>query len=81
MLLANGNLFFINGPKSLRKNLADHPILYKSVFDNFRLSEKLFTKALQSLKACVLVNNNLQGKLFSSLHSSAAFGEIFKVTS
>ena len=40
-------------------------------------ADELFAKALQS----VLVNNNLCGKLFSSLESPATCGEIFKVTS
>ena len=30
---------------------------------------------------CVLVNNNLCGKLFSSLESQSTFDEIFRVTS
>ena len=39
------------------------------------LAEELFAKA------CVLVNNNLWGKLFSSLESPAIFDESFNVTS
>ena len=45
------------------------------------MADKLFTKALQNLITCVLVNNNLCGKLFASLESPAAFDESFKVTS
>ena len=50
-------------------------------FDNFILAKELIAKALQSLETCVLVNNNLWGKSFSSLESSKIFGEGFKVTS
>ena len=50
------------------------------VFDNSILAEELFTKALQTFETCVLVNNNLCGKLFSSLESPTTFDGIFKVT-
>ena len=50
-------------------------------FDNLILAGELFAKALQSPETCVLVNNNLCGKLFSSLESPPTFGESFKVTS
>ena len=76
-----GKPVFGNGPKSLPKNPPDCPILCNWVFDNFILIDKLFTKALWSLKTCVLVNNNSYGKLLSSLESPATFDEIFKVTS
>ena len=42
---------------------------------------ELFAKALLRFETCVLVNNNLWGKLFSSLESVTTFDEIFKVTS
>ena len=44
------------------------------------LAKKLFAKALRSFETCVLVNNNLCGKLFSLLESPATFDEIFRVT-
>ena len=50
-------------------------------FDNFVLAEELFVKAFGSFGTCVLVNNNLCGRLFSSLESPTIFEEIFKVTS
>ena len=89
MLLVNGfsthhikgNPVFSNGPKSLPKNLPDCPMLCNWVFDNFILSEESFAKVLWSLETCVLVNNNLCGKLFSLLESPTIFYEIFKVTS
>ena len=46
----------------------------------FILAEKLFAKVLQSLKTCVLVNNNVYGKLVASLESAEIFDESFKVT-
>ena len=87
-LLANGlstfpindNPVFNNGTKSLPKNPLDCHILYNSVFDNFTLARELFAKALPSFEICVLVNNNLCRKLFSSLESQTTFDESFKVT-
>ena len=66
--------------KNLPRNRPDCPILCNCVFDNFILVKELFAKAWQSLKTCVLVNNNLHIKLFSSLKLSTIFGESFKVT-
>ena len=76
-----GNPVFTNGPKGPPRNPPDHPFLCSWVFDYFILAEELFAKALWSFETCVLVNNNLWGKLFSSLESPAIFDEIFKVTS
>ena len=64
-----GNPVFNNGPKSLPKNPPDFPILCNSIFDNFMFAYKPFAKALRSFEICVLVNNSLCGKLFSSLES------------
>ena len=72
---------FSNGPKSLLKNHPDCPILCNGVFDNFILAEEPFAKALRNFETCVLVNNSLCGKLFSSLESPTTFDEIFKVIS
>ena len=55
-------------------------ILFNWIFDNFILAEELFAKALRSFETCVLVNNNLCGKLFSSLEFPTTFDERFKVT-
>ena len=33
------------------------------VFENFILADESFTKTLQSFETCLLVNNNLYGKL------------------
>ena len=76
-----GNSAFSNGPKSLLKNPPDCPILCNCVFDNFILAEELFAKALRSFETCELVNNNLYGKLFSSLDPPTTFDEILKDTS
>ena len=45
------------------------------------LAEELFPKALRNIETCVLVDNNLCAKLFSSLESPTTFNESFKVTS
>ena len=88
MLLANGfstfpikdNPVFSNGLKSLPKNPPDCPILCHWVFDNFILADERFEKALISLETCVLVNNSLCWKLFSSVESLIIFDERFEVT-
>ena len=60
-------------------NSSDCHFLCNWVFDNFILADELLAKALKGLEICVLVNNNLCGKLFSSLESPTTFDEIFKV--
>ena len=45
------------------------------------LADEPFAKALRNFETCVLVNNSLCGKLFSSLESPTTFDEIFKVLS
>ena len=50
-------------------------------FNNFILADEPFKKALRSFETCVLVNNNLCGKLISSLEPPVTFDESFKVTS
>ena len=45
------------------------------------MADEPFSKALQSLETCVLTYNKLSGKLFSSLESTAAFDEGFKLAS
>ena len=79
--LIKGNPVFSNGLKILPKNPPDCPILCNWIFDNFILVDEPLAKALRSLEICVLVNNNLYGKLFSSLESPTTFEEIFKITS
>ena len=76
-----GKPVFSNGPKSLPKNPLDCPILSNRVFDNFILTDELFPKALQSLKTCILVSNNLCGKLYSLLELPITFDKKFKVVS
>ena len=48
-----------------------HPEILLSVrgFDTFMLTEELFPKALRNHETCLLISNNLIGKLFSSLES------------
>ena len=82
-----GNPVFENGPKSLPKNTSDWEwsfwclILCNWVLDNFLLAHGPFAKVLQSPDICVLVNDNLCGKLVLSLESPTTFDENFKATS
>ena len=79
--LLKANQFFRNGPRSLTRNPLHCPILYKWDFDDLILVGELFAEALRSRETCVLVNNNLCGKLYSSLELPIIFDERFKVTS
>ena len=56
-------------------------ILDKWVFENFILADETFAKALRIFETCVFVNNDLCGKLISSLALATRFDERFKVTS
>ena len=51
------------------------------VFENFILVDKSVAKTLRIFKTCVLVNNNLWGKLVSSLELPIKFDGRFKTTS
>ena len=73
--------FSSNGSKGLPKNPPNCPILCNWVFDSFILADEPFAKVLRSLKACVLVNENLCSKLFSLLESPTTIDQSFKVTS
>ena len=75
--LIKDNPVFSNGPKILPKNPPDCLILCNWVFNNFILAEEFIAKVLRNFRTCVLVNNNLCGKLFSSLWSPTTFDEIF----
>ena len=87
--LANGlSTFPIKGkpvfsycPRSLPRNPLNCIILDNWVFKNFILADYLFAKASQILEACVLVNNNLWGKLVPSLELPITFDESFKAPS
>ena len=63
------------------KHLKVKILLILIVLDNFILADELFAKTLRPLKDCLSVNNNLCGKLFSSLESPVTFDERFKVNS
>ena len=58
-------------------NPPDCPILCNWVFDNSYLADEPFAKALESFETCVLIIQNLCGKLNSSLESPTTFDEIF----
>ena len=53
----------------------------QKVFNNFVLAYKLFLKALRSLETCLSVDNDLYGKVVSSLEPPISFHERFKVAS
>ena len=69
---------FIKSRKLKRPNCI---ILEYWVFENFILTDEPFAKASRIFETCVLVNNNLWGKLILSLNSPTAFHELSTVTS
>ena len=71
---------FSNGPSTLPRNPPKRTILDSYFFDNFILVDELLGNALQILKICLSVNNNLFGKLVSLLESSITFYETIKIT-
>ena len=73
-------MLLANCPESLPKSPPHCSIFCNCVFENFISAEELFAKVLRSFENCVLVNNNLCGKLFPLLESPTTFDEIFKVT-
>ena len=73
-----GNLVYSNGPKILPKN-SWLSYFMQPVFENFILADEPFPKALRIFETCVLVNNNLCRKLFSSLESPTTFNERLKL--
>ena len=68
---------FSNGPRSLSRNPLDCTILDNWAFDSLILANESFPNALWSFKTYVSVNNNLCGKLVSSLESPTTFDERF----
>ena len=74
--IIKGKPVFISGRACLPKNASDYSCS-NWIFDNFLLAEELFAKTLESLKTCVLVNNNLCGTLLSSLESTTTFDQSF----
>ena len=87
MILANGfspfpikrNLVFVMVLK-VYLNILLIVLFYATEFLKVLLADQPFAKALRFFETCVLVNNNLCGKLFSSLESPTTFDERFKVT-
>ena len=62
---SNGNRLDSNGPSNLLRNPPDCIILNNRAFDNLISADKWFVKALRRFATCLLVNNNLRGKLVS----------------
>ena len=77
----NGNPVFRNGLRNLRRNSPNCAILDKWAFDNLISVDELFAKALLRFVTCLLVNNNLWGKLVSSSKLSTIFDYNLKTTS
>ena len=61
----NAKPTFINGLRSLPKNLSDYIILDSWVYANYTLADELFSKDLQRIETCLSVNSKLWGKLVS----------------
>ena len=75
----NGNPVVSNGQRSLSRNLCF--ILDNSVFDSLISVDKFFSKYLQRSATCLLVNNDLWGKLVSSSELPIIFNDNLKTTS
>ena len=75
----NDKSTFINGPRSLPRNLPNCIIYEICVFDKLILAEKLHSKVLWSFATCLSVSNNLCGKLVSSEALLIIYGDIFRV--
>ena len=71
----------INSSDGLTINPPNYTILNNGVFENFVLANEAFAKALRIFETCLSVNNNLCGKLVSSLELPIKFDERFKATS
>ena len=63
IVFINGNRAFNNEPRTLPGNPPDCIIWDTWVFDSLISVDDLLAKALQRLATCLLVNNNLCGKL------------------
>ena len=77
----NGNPVFSNGPRSLPRNPPNCIILDNWVFDNLISVDDLLAKALLRFETCLLVNNNLWGKLVSWFELPIIFDDNLKTTS
>ena len=78
-LCNNGNLDFNSGARNL-KNLPLY-ILGNSAFDNLISVDVWLAKALGRFAICLLVNNNLEGKLVSLPELPIIFEDNFKTSS
>ena len=59
-IFIKGNPVFSNGPKTLRRNLHDCPILCNWVVDNFILADETFSNALRRFETCLLIINYVE---------------------
>ena len=74
-----GNPDFYNGAKNLKNPL--FCILVNCAFDNLISVDVSLAKALRIFATCLLLNNNLCGKLVSSSELPIIFDENLKTTS
>ena len=74
-LFINGNPVFNNGPSNLPRNPTNCTIFDNWVFENLISTDELLANALRIFKTCLLVNNNLCGKLDSSLDWPIILGD------
>ena len=84
LIRGTSNATFFAGQNFLSISSINPPyfiIIDNWVFKNFLLTGEPFAKPLQSQETCVLVNNNLQGKLVLSLELLTTFDKRFNVTS
>ena len=72
-------IFFGNGLSNLPRKPPDCIIFDNWVFDNLISADELFAKDLRRFETCVLVNNNVWGKLVSL--SPIIFDDNLKTTS
>ena len=77
----NGNpVFSSNGLRSLIRNPPDCIVFGKWVFDSLILAGELLAKTLRRFATCLLVINNLCGKLVSLSKLPTIFDDNLKIT-
>ena len=68
-LFIKGNPVFSNEPRSLPTNTPDCIILDNGVFNNLISVNDFFGNSIRRFSTCLLVNDNLWGKLISPLQT------------
>ena len=78
-IFINGKPLFSNGQRSLPRNPPDCAILDNWVVDSLILAHKLYENSLRRFATCLWANNDLCGKLVSSLELSIIFDDNLKL--